>query len=64
MGSAQDFAVVGTRRMFINACYWCVGLEEKIDAKSNVDMVGEFNGTPQNKSGPKGVKPADHALPI
>ena len=63
MGSAQDFAVVGTRRMLVNASYWCVGLEEKIAAQSNVVLVGEFKGTPQGKAGPKGVKPSDHALP-
>lgn len=63
MGAPQDFAVEGTRRMLINAVYWCMGMEDKIAAKSNVDIVGGFTPTPLGRSSGKSVKPADHAMP-
>lgn len=60
MGSSTDFATEGTRRLLVNACYWAIGLEDKIAAKSNVELVGEFK--PRNFSfngAEKGKKPAD-----
>ncbi|MFK7817829.1 MAG: hypothetical protein AB8G99_03870 [Planctomycetaceae bacterium] len=42
MGSARDFENEGVRRLTINATYWSVGLEGKIDATSNVAPVGEY----------------------
>jgi type 1 glutamine amidotransferase len=63
MGSPQDFSVEGARRMLINAAYWCVGLEDKIAPRSNVELVGEFQPTPLGKGAGKGVKPAYHAMP-
>jgi len=63
MGASQDFATEGTRRMLVNACYWCLGMEEKIPAQSNVEIVGQFHPTPFGFGGfKKGVKPADYAL--
>ncbi len=60
MGASQDFAFEGTRRMFVNACIWTVGLEDKIPSKSNVEIVGEYNPLPFKSGGYKtGVKPAD-----
>lgn len=60
MGASQDFATEGTRRMLVNACYWAVGLEDKIAEKSNVELVGAFNPLPFRFNGAaKGVKPAD-----
>jgi hypothetical protein len=60
MGSANDFPSEGLRRLVVNACYWCAGLEEKIPAKSVVDLVGDYKplnfGFGKFK---KGVKPAD-----
>ena len=63
MGASQDLQSEGLRRLLINACYWAVGLEDKIPAKSNVDYVGEYKPTffGFNKF-TKGVKPADHEL--
>jgi type 1 glutamine amidotransferase len=46
MGSAQDMESEGYRRLLVNACYWAVGLEGKIAAKSKVDLVGRFEATP------------------
>ncbi len=60
MGASQDFASEGLRRLVVNACYWTLGLEDQIAAKSNVDIVGEFRPTPFRFGGYKrGVKPAD-----
>jgi len=63
MGAATDFNSEGLRRLVINAAYWCVGLEAKIPAKANVDIVGKYTPLPFgfNKF-KKNVKPADHAM--
>jgi len=63
MGAATDLEREGTRRMLVNAAYWCVGLEDKIPDSSNVEIVGEFKPSPFRFGGAKkGVKPADLAL--
>ena len=60
MGSSTDLATEGTRRMVVNACYWALGMDDKIPEKSNVDLVGEFKPLPYRGDGfKKGVKPAD-----
>jgi type 1 glutamine amidotransferase len=60
MGASQDFAFEGTRRMLVNACYWALGMEDKIPEKSNVEIVGEFKPSPFRNNGfVKGVKPED-----
>ena len=63
MGASQDFEFEATRRMIVNACFWAAGLEEKIPAKTNVDLVGEYKPTPFRFKQPAewkpGVKPAD-----
>ena len=46
MGHANDFKNEGFRRMVVNACYWGLGKESKISAKSNVDLAGEYNPNP------------------
>ncbi|MBS0260516.1 MAG: ThuA domain-containing protein [Planctomycetes bacterium] len=43
MGSAQDFQSAGLRRLTVNACYWCLGLEAAIDAQSCMDLVGDYH---------------------
>lgn len=64
MGHGGDLKNEGFRRLLVNACYWCLGMEDKIPAKSKVDLVGEYN---PNKIGfggnKKGLKPSVHALP-
>jgi type 1 glutamine amidotransferase len=62
MGSSEDVANEGYRRMMVNACYWAVGLEEKIPDKSRVDLVGEYKPTSFKKPFVKGVKPEEHAM--
>jgi type 1 glutamine amidotransferase len=60
MGSAQDFESEGFRRLCVNACYWAVGLEDKIPTKSKVDLVGDYKASRFKNDGfKKGVKPAD-----
>ncbi|MFN0051191.1 MAG: ThuA domain-containing protein [Planctomycetales bacterium] len=63
MGASQDLETEGTRRMLVNACYWGLGMEDRIPAKSNVDLVGTYKPLPFKFGGAKkGVKPADHSL--
>jgi len=63
VGAATDCASEGVRRLFVNACYWGVGLEDKIPERSDVTIVGKFEPTPFGFGGyVKGVKPSDHAL--
>ncbi len=62
MGASQDLLTEGTRRMLVNACYWAVGLEDKIPEKSDVALVGDYKPSPFKFGGfKKGVKPSDHA---
>ncbi len=42
MGYGDDFKEEGVRRMFVNACYWCMGLEDKIPPVSDVEHVGKY----------------------
>ncbi|MFL5245386.1 MAG: ThuA domain-containing protein [Gemmataceae bacterium] len=63
MGASQDFESEGLRRLLVNAVYWAVGLEDKIDSKADVSIVGEFKPLPFKGDGfQKGRKPADWAL--
>lgn len=60
MGASQDLASAGTRRLLVNAAYWCLGMEERIPASSGVDIVGGYSPTPFGfNSFQKGVRPAD-----
>jgi type 1 glutamine amidotransferase len=62
MGAATDLESEGLRRLLVNACYWCVGLKDRIPDKAKVDMVGEYRPLPFGFNGfKKGVKPANHA---
>jgi hypothetical protein len=63
MGASQDLNSEGLRRLLVNASYWCLGLEEKIPEKSNVELVGEYKPTRFGFNGfTKGVKPEEHKL--
>lgn len=43
MGASTDLLAEGTRRMLVNAVYWCLGLEEQIPASgAKVEFAGEF----------------------
>lgn len=45
MGSARDFESAGLRRLVVNAAYWCMGLEDRIDGESSVEIVGPYTPT-------------------
>jgi hypothetical protein len=61
MGASQDFQSEGLRRLLVNACYWAIGLENKIPAKSNVSIVGTFKPHPfRGGAFEKGRKPSDN----
>ncbi|MDD4870405.1 MAG: ThuA domain-containing protein [Kiritimatiellae bacterium] len=63
MGAAVDLSNEGLRRLLVNACYWALGLEDKIPAKSNVDVVGDYKPTYFGFGKfTKGLKPADLEL--
>jgi type 1 glutamine amidotransferase len=63
MGASQDFQSEGLRRLLVNACYWAVGLEGKIAAKSNVGLVGTYKPLPfGNNRFAEGLKPSDFAF--
>ena len=60
MGHGDAFKVEDLRRMLANACYWCLGLEDRIDARSDVAITGTYEPGPVGGSGLKlGVKPDD-----
>ncbi len=63
MGHAGDLKSEGFRRLLVNACFWAMGMEDKIPDKSNVDFVGEYNPNKIGMGGHKrGIKPSDHEL--
>jgi hypothetical protein len=64
MGAAVDLQNPGLRRLLVNACYWCAGLQDQIPEKADVDYVGPYQplwfGFGKFKPG---LKPGDLALP-
>jgi type 1 glutamine amidotransferase len=63
MGASTDFENEGVRRLLVNACFWAVGLEDRIPEKSDVDLVGEYKPSPFRFNGARrGVKPSDLEL--
>ena len=68
-GASNDIENEGYRRLLINACFWTVGLAEKIEPDLNVAFVGKYNATWRRDRGTRraGLKPQDLAgwtLPI
>ena len=63
MGHAHDLKCQNLRRLLVNACYWGLGMEDRIPAKSKVDLVGDYDPNPiGNKKFKPGLKPEDHQL--
>ena len=63
MGAAVDLQSEGLRRLLVNACYWMLGLETQIPAKSDVNYVGEYKPTFFGFGKFKrGMKPTDFEL--
>jgi SAM-dependent methyltransferase len=62
MGSSQDLANEGFRRLLVNATYWALGMEGAIPARAKVDIVGPYEPSPFKFNGHRtGVRPADLA---
>jgi hypothetical protein len=60
LGTSQDLLLEADRRLLVNACYWALGMEREIRARSNVALVGEYHPHPFGDEGfVKGVRPAD-----
>lgn len=63
MGAATDLESEGLRRLLVNAAYWCLGMEDKIPPRANVEIVGEYKPSPFGFAGhKKGLKPADYRM--
>lgn len=62
MGAATDLPTEGTRRMIVNAVYWCLGMEDKIPPEgTKVDLVGPYEPTKFGFDGyVKGKSPKDY----
>ena len=63
MGASVDLESEGLRRLLVNGCYWCVGMEDDIPDESRVDNVGEYKPTFFGfGSFTKGMRPSDFRL--
>jgi type 1 glutamine amidotransferase len=64
MGSSVDLLSEGLRRLLVNAAYWCVGMEDKIPERANVELVGKYKPTPFGffQKSQATAKPSDHAM--
>ena len=63
MGASVDLESEGLRRLLVNGCYWCMGIEDRIPEESRVDYVGEHPPTPFGFGDfKKGVRPSDLKL--
>ncbi len=60
MGHGDVFKVEDFRRLIVNACYWALGMEDRIGKSSKVDLVGNYDPGPAGAMGmKKGIKPSD-----
>jgi type 1 glutamine amidotransferase len=63
MGASEDLVADGSRRMLVNASYWCLGMESQIAAMANVEFVGEYKASPFKGGGyKKGVRPSQLSM--
>jgi hypothetical protein len=61
IGASQDLESEGVRRMFVNASYWALGMEDKLPSKAKADIVGEFRPSRFAFGGfVKGRRPEDY----
>jgi len=46
IAASTDLVAEGTRRLLVNATYWCLGMQDKIPPQgTNVDLVGDYKPT-------------------
>ena len=63
MGASVDLESVDLRRLLVNACYWCMGLENQISDQSQVGYVDEYNPTFFGfGTFKRGMRPSDFSL--
>ncbi len=63
MGHGDAFKTEDFRRMLVNACYWCMGLEDQIEPRLDVAITGLYEPGPAGVNGLKlGIKPDDPSL--
>lgn len=63
IGASVDLKSEGLRRVFVNTCYWGIGIEDQIPEKSDVEYVGKYEPTFFGFGKyVRGIKPADLAL--
>jgi type 1 glutamine amidotransferase len=63
MGASQDLANDGLRRLLVNASFWALGMEDRIPAKADVELIGEFRPRPFGFGAfAKGVRPEEHSM--
>ncbi len=43
LGASVDFQNEGLRRLFVNACYWAAGLQDRIPEKADVEPSGPYD---------------------
>lgn len=47
LGAATDLAAEGSRRLLVNAVYWCLKMEDAVPATgTKVELVGQYQPTP------------------
>lgn len=63
LGASEDLLSKDARRFLLNASFWALGLEAKITADLNVDIIGEYNPSPYSSGAfyYQGIKPSDLA---
>ena len=60
LGYGDDFKEESVRRLFVNACYWCVGLEDRIQPRADVSLVGSYEPRKSDFGAyRRGMTPAD-----
>lgn len=63
MGASQDFLDESFRRLVVNACYWAVGLEDRIPARNDVRFVTPYYPSPFGFDRfVRGLRPSDLAV--
>jgi hypothetical protein len=53
LGCAEDLQSEGIRRLLVNACYWAMGMEDRIMSNAPVDLIGPYL---PSKYGPKTLR--------
>ena len=63
IGASVDLESEGLRRLFVNACYFGLGLEDEIPDRADVEPVGSYEPTFFGFGKyVRGVRARDHAL--